>query len=67
MAPLARALIGARPDHIIWGTNWPHPILWGYPMPNNSNRFDQFMGWAGDDATRHQILVDNPAKLYGFD
>ena len=67
MAPLARALIGVRPDHIIWSTNWPHPILWDYPMPNNSNRFDQFMGWAGDDATRHQILVDNPAKLYGFD
>jgi predicted TIM-barrel fold metal-dependent hydrolase len=36
-------------------------------MPNNSNRFDQFMGWAGDNATRHQILVDNPAKLYGLD
>ena len=24
------------------------------------------MDWAGDDATRKQILVDNPARLYGF-
>lgn len=66
MTPLARALIEARTDHIIWGTNWPHPILWDYPMPNDGVLFDQFMDWAGDDATRHQILVDNPAKLYGF-
>ena len=67
MTPLARALIEARSDHIIWGTNWPHPILWDYPMPNDGELFDQFMDWAGDDTTRHQILVDNPAKLYGFD
>jgi predicted TIM-barrel fold metal-dependent hydrolase len=22
--------------------------------------------WAPDEATRHRILVDNPATLYGF-
>jgi predicted TIM-barrel fold metal-dependent hydrolase len=22
--------------------------------------------WADDDAIRHRILVDNPARLYGF-
>lgn len=67
MTPLAKALIGARPGRIIWGSNWPHPILWDRPMPNDGDLFDQFMGWAGDDATRQQILVDNPAVLYGFD
>ncbi len=35
-------------------------------MPNDGDLLDQFMGWAGDDATRQQILVDNPAALYGF-
>ncbi len=35
-------------------------------MPNDGVLFDQFMGWAGDDAARQQILVDNPAALYGF-
>jgi predicted TIM-barrel fold metal-dependent hydrolase len=67
MSPLAKALIEARTDRIIWGSNWPHPILWDHPMPNDGDLFDQFMGWAGDDATQKQILVDNPAKLYGFD
>lgn len=67
MTPLARALIDTRTDRVIWGTNWPHPILWDHPMPNDTDLFDQFMDWAGDDAVRRQILVDNPEALYGFD
>lgn len=67
MTPLARALIEVRRDRIVWGTNWPHPILWDHPMPNDTDLFDQFMEWCGDDATRKQILVDNPAQLYGFE
>ena len=67
MTPIARAMIAARPDRVIWGTNWPHPILWDHLMPNDGDLFNQFMEWAADDATRHQILVDNPAALYGFD
>ena len=67
MPPLARALIEARPERIVWGTNWPHPILWDHPMPNDTDLLDQFMGWCGDEATRKQILVDNPAQLYGFE
>jgi 2-pyrone-4,6-dicarboxylate lactonase len=66
MTPLARGLIEARPDRIIWGSNWPHPILWEGVMPNDGTLLDQFMDWAGDEATRKQILVDNPARLYGF-
>lgn len=66
MTPLARALIETRVDRVIWGTNWPHPILWDHPMPNDIDLFDQFMDWAGDDATRQRILVDNPERLYGF-
>jgi 2-pyrone-4,6-dicarboxylate lactonase len=67
MTPIARAMIAARPDRVIWGTNWPHPILWDHLMPNDGDLFNKFMDWAADDATRHQILVDNPAALYGFD
>jgi len=66
MTPLANALIETRADRVIWGTNWPHPILWDHPMPNDTDLFDQFMDWAGDDVTRRQILVDNPETLYGF-
>ena len=66
MRPLAEALIAARPDRILWGTNWPHPILWQGVMPNDGDLLNQFMGWAGDAAMYEQILVDNPARLYGF-
>ena len=67
MTPLARELIETRAERVLWGTNWPHPILWDYPMPNDTDLFDQFMDWAGDDDTRRQILVTNPETLYGFD
>jgi predicted TIM-barrel fold metal-dependent hydrolase len=66
MTPLARALIETRPDRVVWGSNWPHPILWDRPMPNDGDLLDQVMGWAGDAATLRRILVDNPARLYGF-
>ena len=35
-------------------------------MPNDGDLMDQFMGWAGTDAVRQAVLVDNPARLYGF-
>lgn len=43
------------------------PLLWDHPMPNDTNRFDQFMESFADDATRKQIPVDDPAALYGFE
>ena len=65
MAPFARALIEICPDRLIWGTNWPHPNC-PVAMPNDGDLFDVLFGWIGDEAVRHKILVDNPAKLFGF-
>lgn len=67
ITPLARALLETRPDRVVWGTNWPHPILWDYPMPNDTDLLEQAMGWCGDDSTLRQVFVDNPAQLYGFE
>lgn len=66
MAPFAEALIQARPDRLVWGSNWPHPNS-PVAIPKDGFLLDQLMGWAGDDATRRRILVDNPATLFGFD
>ena len=63
--PLARALIAARPDRLVWGTDWPHVHLGG-PMMNDGDLLDLLGEWAPDEATRKRILVDNPARLYGF-
>jgi 2-pyrone-4,6-dicarboxylate lactonase len=66
MTPIARALIEARPDRVVWGSNWPHPILWDRPMPNDGDLLDQAMDWCGDEATLRKVFVENPAALYGF-
>lgn len=64
--PFAQALIDAAPDRILWGTDWPHPTLKG-PMPNDGDLVDLLAQHAPDEAARTKILVDNPARLYGFD
>jgi predicted TIM-barrel fold metal-dependent hydrolase len=74
VAPLARALIGANPDRIVWGSDWPHPGPPGKlptdvnrPFPVDDGRLLNLLAeWAPDPATRHKILVANPARLYGF-
>ena len=63
-APLARALIDAAPDRLIWGSDYPH--LSFADKVNPVQLFELFRGWTRDEATRRRILVDNPAKLFGF-
>ena len=75
--PLAKALIGANPDRIVWGTDWPHPDSTRPPggkvadvsplMPIDDGRLlNQLPIWTPDPAVRRKILVDNPARLYDF-
>jgi len=76
-APLARALIAANSDRIVWGTDWPHPDSVTPPgrkttdvqplfQIDDGRLLNQLPVWAPDAAIRKKILVDNPAKLYGF-
>ena len=65
-APYVEALIDAAPDHVLWGTDWPHPHL-EIPMVNDGDLLDSLGTWVGDDAMRNQILVENPARLFGFE
>jgi predicted TIM-barrel fold metal-dependent hydrolase len=63
--PLAQALVQARPDRILWGSDWPH-VMVKSKMPNTTDLFDVLLDWVPDENVRKQILVDNPAKLFGF-
>ena len=74
-ANLAKALIAANPQRIVWGTDWPHPDTRtdrkptevSPLLPMDDGRLLNLLGtWAPDAAQRKAILVDNPAKLYGF-
>lgn len=66
MAPLVEALAAARPDRLVWGSNWPHPVWDGF-MPNDGDLLDLFCDWVDDERLREQILVTNPERLYGFE
>ena len=61
---LAKALVKAAPERILWASNWPHPGALAYP--DDAGLLDLLLEWAPDEAIRHRILVTNPAKLYGF-
>jgi D-galactarolactone isomerase len=62
---LAKALIAAAPERMLWASNWPHPSAQDNP-PDDAMLMGTLLEWMGDEATRHRILVDNPANLYGF-
>jgi predicted TIM-barrel fold metal-dependent hydrolase len=73
--PLAQMLIAANVDRILWGTNWPHPNSSAGRKPTEVTPlwpvddglvFNLLPTWAPDATLRRKILVDNPAKLYGF-
>jgi D-galactarolactone isomerase len=64
VAIVARALAKANPERCVWASNWPHPNQ--NPAPSTVVMLDLLLEWTDDVATRTQILVDNPASLYGF-
>jgi D-galactarolactone isomerase len=64
VSALARALAAAHPARCVWATNWPHPNI--NPPPPNAAMLDLLLDWVPDEALRRRILVDNPARLYGF-
>jgi predicted TIM-barrel fold metal-dependent hydrolase len=63
-APMARAVIEAAPDRIIWGSDYPH--LSFADKVGSVELFNLLGKWAPDAAIRKKILVDNPEKLFGF-
>jgi len=65
VTPLARALVAAAPDRIVWGTDWPHPGARAL-MPQDHVLADLLVEWVPDEAQRRRVLVDNPQRLYGF-
>ena len=75
VVPSVKALIEANPQRITWGTNWPHvsrlagkkvtEITPGLQIDDGLD-FNRFASWASDASQLKLILVENPARLYGF-
>jgi predicted TIM-barrel fold metal-dependent hydrolase len=77
VAPLARALIGANPERLVWGSDWPHPNTakteGRQPTDvapalaiDDGRVLNLLAEWAPEAAVRKAILVENPKRLYGF-
>ena len=64
--PVAQALIAAGPGRMVWGTDWPH-VAKRADMPDTGVLLNRLAVYAPDPALRRAILVDNPARLYGFE
>jgi predicted TIM-barrel fold metal-dependent hydrolase len=65
VVPMAKALIEANPNRMLWATDWPHPNKF-VDQPNDADLLEQLELWAPEEEMRRRILVDNPATLYGF-
>jgi predicted TIM-barrel fold metal-dependent hydrolase len=63
--PFAHALLEARPDRLVWGSDWPHVAI-KPPMPKIGELLDLLADWVPDAGQRNRVLVDNAHKLYGF-
>jgi len=61
---IARAFAEAAPERMIWGSDWPH--VTEKHKPDDALLFDLLTAWFPDEKARKRVLVDNPAKLYGF-
>jgi predicted TIM-barrel fold metal-dependent hydrolase len=74
---IAKALAKANPERLLWGSDWPHPGA-RPGIARDPNRIEPFHpdddglalnrlnSWMGSAGLTRQILVDNPARLYGF-
>jgi predicted TIM-barrel fold metal-dependent hydrolase len=66
--PIARAYIAAAPGRLIWGTDWPHVQWRKQRMMNDAEEVELLYRYVDNDqALLQKILVDNPARLHGFD
>ena len=64
--PFVAALAEANPEACLWGSDWPHIMLRDASMPDAGVLLDAFMRAVPGTQARQTILVDAPARLYGF-
>jgi len=70
-------LIEAAPDHLVWGSNWPHPNVLPkttateepiaqFRKVDDMEMLGFMVDWSGDRTMLKKILADNPARFYEF-
>jgi predicted TIM-barrel fold metal-dependent hydrolase len=65
--PAAGLLLSAfGPDRLMWGSDWPHTNTDLNRVTTYPKTLQWLEEWVPDTDARQRILVDTPAKLYGF-
>ena len=62
--PIAQAIMAAAPDRVLWGTDFPHPNP--SHEADEADLVDLVPQFTADPVLQKKLLVDNPARLYGF-
>jgi len=63
--PIAHAIVQAAPERVLWGTDFPHPNP--THEADEADLVDLVPQFTADPEQQRKLLVDNPARLYGFD
>jgi predicted TIM-barrel fold metal-dependent hydrolase len=63
--PIAHAIVDAAPERVLWGTDFPHPNP--THEADEADLVDLVPQYATSALAQQRLLVDNPARLYGFD
>ncbi len=63
---LAKTFVKTAPERMMWASNWPMPNPPGGIKPDDAAMLDIMLDWVPDEKIRNKVLVDNPARLYGF-
>lgn len=67
--PFGRKYDETAPNRCIWGSDWPH-ILYhrrGVPLPDDAALVSLLDSYLPNKKARRAVLVDNPARLFGFE
>jgi D-galactarolactone isomerase len=62
VSEIAKCLINAAPEQIIWASNWPHGAQ--KQKPDDADLMDILMDWAPSADVQRRVLVENPTRLY---
>jgi predicted TIM-barrel fold metal-dependent hydrolase len=66
MLPIVSAIARMAPERAIWGTDWSHILYGNRALPNDEKLLAFLLRAVPDPTTLENILVHNPARLYGF-
>ncbi|WP_432561704.1 amidohydrolase family protein [Kineococcus sp. SYSU DK003] len=61
--PFSRRVVEEFGDHVLWGTDWPHPNLTDH-MPDDGLLVDHVPLLARTGQAQRLLLVENPMRLY---